>query len=319
MINRVQKYIEKNERIIIISLIILVFLCLIVLFIELITLDNRVGNDISYITIFISIISIVTTTILSVFLYLANIKANRINESVLEMTKQQNNKANHINESVLKITKQQNNIQNFLILSEKRGEQAKNIKRVEEYIKFARVLDLFCYTNFSTYDQLLTLRKHKVLQMPTELNQFTDLNLIKIPNLNISEETLLKHNLHDPKMQKYKDINKQFYDLLPNSVLYQYNIMYLKEVVEKLSGIIDDELISKYQEGIFVQKQIEFFKLNFFNELLDIDNSYKFYNTNYDYTKAKIISICLQPIKRELNRMIEEIKKEYGVLKKYFN
>lgn len=262
----------------------------------------------------ITVISIVSTTILSILLYGANLKANSINERILNMTKQQNEEANKINEKMLKITKQQNDIQNILMMNNKKGELSRNIKNIEEYIKYVRVLDLFCYTNFSTYDQLLTLRKHKVLKMPTELNQFINLNYITIPNLNNKEENLLRLNLHNPKKQTYININIQFYNLLPNSVYYQYNIPYLKEIVEKLGGIIDDKFISEYQEGIHVQKQIDSLKLNFFNELLNISDNYQFYNTNYDYTKAKVMSRILEAIKKKLNLMIEEIEEEYNIL-----
>lgn len=244
----------------------------------------------------ITVISIVSTTILSILLYGANLKANSINERILNMTKQQNN------------------IQNILMMTNKKGELSRNIKSIEEYIKCVRVLDLFCYTNFSTYDQLLTLRKHKVLKMPTELNQFINLNSITLPNLNDEEKYLLRFNLHDPKQQIYININNQFNNLLPNSVYYQYNITYLKEIVEKLGGIIDDEFISEYQEGVHVQKQIDFLKLNFFNELLNISDNCQFYNTNYDYTKAQVISNNLEVIKKKLNLMIEEIKEEYNIL-----
>lgn len=244
----------------------------------------------------ITVISIVSTTILSILLYGANLKANSINERILNMTKQQND------------------IQNILMMNNKKGELSRNIKNIEEYIKYVRVLDLFCYTNFSTYDQLLTLRKHKVLKMPTELNQFINLNYITIPNLNNKEENLLRLNLHNPKKQTYININIQFYNLLPNSVYYQYNIPYLKEIVEKLGGIIDDKFISEYQEGIHVQKQIDSLKLNFFNELLNISDNYQFYNTNYDYTKAKVMSSILEAIKKKLNLMIEEIEEEYNIL-----
>lgn len=262
----------------------------------------------------ITVISIVSTTILSILLYGANLKANSINERILNMTKQQNEEANKINEKMLKITKQQNDIQNILMMNNKKGELSRNIKNIEEYIKYVRVLDLFCYTNFSTYDQLLTLRKHKVLKMPTELNQFINLNYITIPNLNNKEENLLRLNLHNPKKQTYININIQFYNLLPNSVYYQYNIPYLKEIVEKLGGIIDDKFISEYQEGIHVQKQIDSLKLNFFNELLNISDNYQFYNTNYDYTKVKVMSSILEAIKKKLNLMIEEIEEEYNIL-----
>ncbi|MCT1482467.1 hypothetical protein M3C31_01205 [Staphylococcus hominis] len=262
----------------------------------------------------ITVISIVSTTILSILLYGANLKANSINERILNMTKQQNEEDNKINEKMLKITKQQNDIQNILMMNNKKGELSRNIKNIEEYIKYVRVLDLFCYTNFSTYDQLLTLRKHKVLKMPTELNQFINLNYITIPNLNNKEENLLRLNLHNPKKQTYININIQFYNLLPNSVYYQYNIPYLKEIVEKLGGIIDDKFISEYQEGIHVQKQIDSLKLNFFNELLNISDNYQFYNTNYDYTKAKVMSRILEAIKKKLNLMIEEIEEEYNIL-----
>ncbi|MDS3866114.1 hypothetical protein [Staphylococcus hominis] len=247
----------------------------------------------------ITVISIVSTTILSILLYIANLKANSINERILNMTKQQNEEANKINEKILKITKQQNDIQNILLMNDKKGELTRNIKNIEGYIKCARVLDLFCYTKFNTYNQLLTLRKHKVFKMPTELNQFIDLNQITIPNLNNQEEKSLKFNIHDPKERKYISINNQFYNLLPNSVYHQYSIKYLKEIVEKLSSITEDNFISEYQEGIHIQKQIDFLKLNFFNELLDISNSCKFYNTNYDYTKAAVISNILEVIKKD--------------------
>ncbi|WP_454307276.1 hypothetical protein [Staphylococcus hominis] len=92
--------------------------------------------------------------------------------------------------------------------------------------------------------------------MPTELNQFINLNYITIPNLNNKEENLLRFNLHNPKKQTYININIQFYNLLPNSVYYQYNIPYLKEIVEKLGGIIDDNLYQNIKKEYMYKNKL---------------------------------------------------------------
>lgn len=87
---------KKWRNIYIYILISLIALTVIIIFGELIILDNYKKNDISYINIFISAISVIATTVLSVLLYLTNLRSNKINENVVIMTQQQNYTQNYL-------------------------------------------------------------------------------------------------------------------------------------------------------------------------------------------------------------------------------
>ncbi|WP_311051828.1 hypothetical protein, partial [Staphylococcus hominis] len=162
---------------------------------------------------------------------------------------------------------------------------------IEKYIECIKVLTLFCYINLDTYNKLQVLRKYKRNPNQTELIKIINYDPIKLPKLSISEETQLKHNNHNPKDIKYKNIENQFSNLLPNSVFFQYNIKFLKEKVVNLSSITNDELISMYIEHIIIRYIMNLLKLKFFDEILNIDDEFSFSNTNCSSFNSSLLVI----------------------------
>lgn len=190
---------------------------------------------------------------------------------------------------------------------------------IEKYIECIKVLTLFCYINLDTYNKLQVLRKYKRNPNQTELIKIINYDPIKLPKLSISEETQLKHNNHNPKDIKYKNIENQFSNLLPNSVFFQYNIKFLKEKVVNLSSITNDELISMYIEHIIIRDIMNLLKLKFFDEILNIDDQFSFSNTNFSSFKSSLILNNIEIIRNNLKLIINDIKKEYEELESKIN
>lgn len=295
--------IRKNILVAISTLLITLIICVISMFIYgyffgKVIFDNFTNDGRESFLGAITLIGIVSTTILSGLLYLATLKSNKINENIVDMTNKQND------------------IQNYLVLNEKRRETTKNTKNIEKYIKSARVLDLFCYTNFSQYYKWFVLKNHKRKLMVTELNPFIDLNTIHIPKLSAKEEKDLKSDKHDKNEQVFRDIESEFSNLLPKPVVYDYNVKYLKDNILKLIEMKDDELISMYEIGKYAQGNIENLELNYFREIFALNDNETFYNAKLDHTSAEKISKNLVGVKTCLNDIIRNMRYEYEKLEK---